>query len=204
MGPSHAKILNVAVAFADATVTTAARAPALSLVPKVQGLPADLVYREAAPMLRGLARKVGLPAGDVDDAVQEAFVRFLEAGAFPSIEGARSYLCSAIRCIAIDRFRRASFRKTESAGEDIGGYESRLWSSDVEHDAALASLGAALALVEGRPGGKELAWFYRDGLSLKEICAKTGEPVGTVSARLTRARAKLGPEIRAAVEAGKV
>ncbi len=103
-----------------------------------------LMYASRIDLVRAATRLLG-PA-DAEDAVQDAYVRALEANA-PALNAAQAWLLTVVRNLAIDRLRRRQWMAqwlTEAAQTAQGDAAANLAPS-AEADAALAQQ-ATLAL----------------------------------------------------------
>src|SRR5687767_10147508 len=70
-----------------------------------------------------LARIVSrlVPPHDVEDVVQETYVRACEFGAKAEIKSAGTFMTRIARNLALDYVKRAEWRLTSAVGEDIEG-----------------------------------------------------------------------------------
>lgn len=140
------------------------------------------------PELRGFARFLVRDRSEADDLVQEAVVRALAAfDQFQPGTSMKSWLFTILRNAFFEQARR---RRTERAALERVGPADHAHTSDQDSRAALSDLQRrlwdlppllreALVLV----GAQELS--YEEA---SEIC---GVPVGTVKARVSRARTQL-------------
>ena len=84
-----------------------------------------LVNANRSTLLRTATRLLG-PA-EAEDAVQDAYVRALEAQA-PALNAAQAWLLTVVRNLAIDRLRRRQWmaqwltEATQTALGDVGGF----------------------------------------------------------------------------------
>lgn len=160
-----------------------------------------LLHRETYGLLIYVAGQLGMPKDEREDVAQQAYVRLLESKSEFTLAHAKGYLVCAVRSLVIDVKRRATSRKT-SVFDDWTGIEGRaLWESDARHDAVINALSAALDRMSQEASTAMLAWFYRDGMSVKDIKARTGEATGTITAKLCRLRRQLAPRLSAEIEA---
>lgn len=160
----------------------------------------DLIHKATAGLLLYVAGQLGMARDEREDVVQQAYVRLLESGKAFTLSHSKAYLVCAVRSIVIDSKRRAASRKT-SVYEDWSALEGNaMWESDTAHEQAVTALGKALDLLAQDPSTAPLAWFYRDGLSVNEIKARTGKATGTITAQLCRLRQRLSPALAEAVE----
>ena len=151
------------------------------------------LYERYAPMVHGvLLAKV--PVGDVDDLVQDVFVRALrhlstlrETGSFGA------WLTAIARNMANDYYRRSV--PEESLTEDSSAHEVQLGTSSGDH------AGPAAAVLEAV---KSLPDAYRETLILRlvvgmtgpEIAARTGMTHGSVRVNLHRGMEQLRAKLR--------
>lgn len=137
-----------------------------------------VLYRAALAIL--------MDAQEAEDAVQDAFLKYLEkAPAFAGPEHEKAWLIRVTVNACKSRLRSPWRRRVPL----LDTYPAR----DVEEESALT---AVLALPPKERAAVHL--FYYEGYQAKEIAGMTGEAEGTVRARLSRARQKL----RAMLEEG--
>ena len=75
----------------------------------------NIVPHEAA--LRSWLRRTGLPDGEIDDTVQDAYVRIAQLNSFNHIRNARAYFFSAARSAMLQRVRRERIVRIEALTE---------------------------------------------------------------------------------------
>ena len=158
-------------------------------------------YEKEVGLIYFTVKAYRLCDADQDEIVQETFLRLYAAREGVDPAKARAFLVVTARNLSLDLLRRRNTRRTDLAGEDIAACEASLWNSDNEHDARVAACGQVVEKIGKTPGGEVFAMFYGEGLSIKEICERTSEAVGTVTARLWRVRQKHRAKIRSEVEA---
>jgi RNA polymerase sigma-70 factor (ECF subfamily) len=138
------------------------------------------------PRVRSLLRRLSGLRGEVDDLVQEVWLRAHRYQASFDPAGSLSgwLATTAYRVFLDDRARRA--RAPVAAGEASAGWHARPGSDPAEVERVerlLASL---------RPIERDvLLRFHRDGASLREIASALALPEGTVKSHLHRARRRL-------------
>lgn len=153
-------------------------------------------------LLRGyFARRVRL-AQDVDDYVQDVFLRALSAAPDRGVENWRAFLLRVANNLLIDRFRQGATRHRDAhdALDTVGELVDDCGHSP-EHTAMfrqeLACLEAALRDVD--PLARHAFLLVRvDGLSHREVAARLGLEVKMVSRQIERvlahlARTMVGP-----------
>ncbi|MGA2814038.1 MAG: sigma-70 family RNA polymerase sigma factor [Candidatus Acidiferrum sp.] len=155
------------------------------------------LYERYARLVHGvlLAR---VPVGDVDDLVQDVFIRAFcrlstlrEAGSFGA------WLMAIARNLANDYHRRSV--PEESLPDDASGNEGKVTMSSGDHAGPAA---AVLEAVRSLPDAYRETLILRlvEGMTGPEIAARTGMTHGSVRVNLHRGmeqlRAKLSPEKR--------
>jgi RNA polymerase sigma factor (sigma-70 family) len=144
----------------------------------------ELIARWHPPLWRYIRRMAG--ADDVaDDLAQDVWLRIVRG--LPRLEDPariRAWIFGIARRVLMDRLR-AQYSAPAMAEVELDAIETAPQDSDLleridELEAALATLPAIEREV--------LALFYLDELSLTDIAAIAGVPVGTVKSRLFRAR----------------
>jgi RNA polymerase sigma-70 factor (ECF subfamily) len=161
------------------------------------------VYEATVGLVAYVATRAGLAREEADEVIQETFLRLHErAGEIRDAAGLKSWLAVTARNQALDRLRKRARQRTAAAGEDLeAAAVAELW----DRGGALRELEVAVVRdlldeIAREPGGETLRLFYADGLAAKEIAARNGEAVSTVTTRLSRLRAKLGERLRARIE----
>ncbi len=139
----------------------------------------DELYRRTARQLYKTMYTYLLTREDVEDAVQEAYLKLYQVRR--RLDGTRS-VPVYLRTIAINCARRKLRRQHPvilPCEEDAS--ETEAMAGVVQE--ALEKLAPADRLV--------LGLFYGDESSIAEICQMTGEKEGTIKSRLSRARERL-------------
>ena len=158
------------------------------------------VYRKYYGLVVFALREFRLPAEDVDEVVQETFMRLFRSQDSVSPEKIKGFLVVAARNLVIDRLRKVKTQRTESVGDAHDEQSEELWHSDPRRNLECALVGDMIEEVAKLPEGKAFGMFYRDGMTLKEISGATGEPQGTIAARISRLRSRFKDSMRARLE----
>ncbi len=90
------------------------------------------IYMACRDMLAGAVRRI-VPRHDVEDILQEAFVRSFEAEGRHVIHDARAFLMRTARNVALDHVSRAAYRTTGS----LDGLAEELRADEVAPEARL-------------------------------------------------------------------
>lgn len=157
------------------------------------------IYAEHVGLVQYVLHDCGIRDAEKDDLVQETFLRLHRAPGPMPPERIKGFLVLTARNLAIDTYRRKKSRRTDADPDAVGAAAEGLWESDARRTVLAQAAGELLDELAKEPGTEVLTMFYRQGLSVKEISAKTGQATGTVTARLSRLRARLGDRIRAYV-----
>ena len=142
-------------------------------------------YRAHHRALAAYAAALARSRDEAEDLVHEALVGMLAVRG--SIENPEAYAYRAIRNRAFDRLRRVLQRELLGfeAGRSIDGMGGS--PADASDSSALQGALASLA-----PAAAEVVVLHaRSGLSFPQIAVVLDEPVGTVSARYSRALAEM-------------
>ena len=153
------------------------------------------VYHENFDLVRYYLRKLRVSEDQIDDITHECFMRLIKHMDSVDLERVTPYLFTMARNIVNDRFRQQKRRKTTNFGEEPAGEQEALWLSDQVRTLECALVSEALEEFCQNPEHECFALFYRDGLSMQEICDKLQMPSGTLSSRLYRLRKKFKPLI---------
>jgi RNA polymerase sigma-70 factor (ECF subfamily) len=142
-------------------------------------------YRAQHRALAAYAAALTRSRDEAEDLVHEALVGMLAVHG--SIQNPEAYAYRAIRNRAFDRMRRVPQREVSGfeAGRSIDGQVSAF--PDASDQSALQDALASLAPVSA----EVVVLHARSGLSFPQIAVVLDEPVGTVSARYSRALAEM-------------
>ena len=155
------------------------------------GALAELYRRRGGALLRFVQRILG-DAADAEEVLQDAFVAiWRRAGRYdPSKSGPLTWMMMIARGLALDRLRQRSRRtagadRFQAHASSDAAFDDTNSSSRVEAEEQSVRVGSALgSLPEAQRRAIELA-FYR-GCTQEEIARTTGEPLGTIKARIRR------------------
>lgn len=158
------------------------------------------LFREHAQFISRSLRRLGVPASDVEDAVQEVFVVASRKIGAIDAGSARAFLYGTAMRVASNARRvdrRAQARRAEAPIEraeveiDRGPTPEEL----IERRHARAALDAVLETmtVEMRA---VFTLFELEEMTTSEISSFLGVPAGTVSSRLRRAREHFDEQVR--------
>jgi len=156
---------------------------------RLQAWDAEALFRAHAPFVASFLARMGVPASDLDDAVQDVFlVAHSKGGYQPGPARPRSWLAAIAVHVAQSRRRQRQRRKfvgsehLEQARSGMPGPATAL-----EHQRALALVQAAL---DRLPLELRAAFvlYEIEGESCESIAATWSIPVGTVYSRLHNAR----------------
>lgn len=136
----------------------------------------ECAYATRAGQLWSYARRLGLSAGDAEDAMQEAFSRALESSV--RIENLDAWLFRVVHNLSVDRSR---------AGSRVAGVEPA--TVHVSSDERLA----LWELVDGLPRTQRAVLYlrYRADLDFASVAQILGMSEGGVRAAASRALARL-------------
>ncbi len=160
-------------------------------------------YQTYVGLVHYVATRAGLGRDEAEDVAQETFVRlFQRASEIRDPAKVQAWLTVTAKNLAIDRLRAGN--RVKPSGDDAvldGG--GRLWEAREGGEAReleLLLVGELLDKLARTPGGETLRQFYAEGMSAKEIAAKNGEAISTVTTRLSRLRTKFKDELRRHIE----
>ncbi len=159
-----------------------------------------VLFREHAPFIARSLRRLGVPAADVEDAVQEVFVVASRRIDTISAGAERSFLYGTAMRVAsnvrrVDR-RAQARRSDESLDDNDAEVDPGPTPEDlVDRRQARATLEGVLETmsVEMRA---VFTLFELEEMTTNEIAALLGLPPGTVSSRLWRAREHFDRQVR--------
>jgi RNA polymerase sigma-70 factor, ECF subfamily len=171
-------------------VPGAAPGPGVSAVPMASGnTRLEEWFREHFDVLWRMAVRLGVPRGNVDDVVQEAFIT-AERRASDIVAGSeRRFLIATVVKLSANvrrraHFQRESLRQLVDAGDHPPDAEQLLERKQLRElvDVALDELPLEQRAV--------LLLYEIEDLTVPEIAELLELPVGTVASRLARARSK--------------
>ncbi|MEZ6186908.1 MAG: sigma-70 family RNA polymerase sigma factor [Planctomycetota bacterium] len=156
----------------------------------------ELYDRHAPEVAQLLSRTLG-PELDLEDAVQEAFLRLRER--FDKLQkpaSLRSYLLGIARNVALDRARSAAARGAREAQVEARRGLAPSAADEVSRAERRALAREALAAVDPELRSV-LALRHLEGTTLADLAATLSCSVPTARARLREAAAQLALELRA-------
>lgn len=142
-----------------------------------------------------LVRATGDPS-TADDLLQDAYYRFLRAGAVCASEAhRRNYLFRVAVNLVRDRYRRRVGEVALPEDHEAGG----LAAPGDEADGAARRLDLSRAMARLKHRERDLLWLaYGEGASHEEIAGALGLKTGSIKALLFRARRRLAGLLRPA------
>jgi RNA polymerase sigma-70 factor (ECF subfamily) len=171
-----------------------------------QGDPAALreLYQQEERRAFALAMRVVGDAAEAEDCVQEAFTQLWERAGQLSLDGGRveSLLMTIVRRRAVDQVRRRGRSAGSLPDPDVLGQIDERASAlldRVEENLTTDGLRRELQSALQRLPAEQrqiVRYAYFGELTLSEIAAREGLPLGTVKSRLRLAMAKLTETMR--------
>lgn len=169
----------------------------------------ELINRYKADVFGFLAGLTG-SRDAAEDLFQETFIKYVRnPDSYQPVRKFRSWLFTVARNTALDYFRReknrASVSLSETTDDETENFEGSALLGIKDADANMPDrqfenscladrINSALASLS--PEQREIFYLrHYSGLSFKEISALTGEPAGTVLARMSRTAAVLRRKI---------
>jgi RNA polymerase sigma factor (sigma-70 family) len=153
---------------------------------------ADLDRRYRVPLIRYFAKRIR-EAYDVDDLVQEVFIRLVRQAEIESVVQIDSYVFQTAANVIRDRARRQAARHHR---EHDKLEESELPANDISPERVLLNnelLSVAIAALEELPGNTRRVFVLRryEGMRHEEIAAHLGMSVSGVRFHMDKAKAHL-------------
>lgn len=152
------------------------------------------VYEQYFGLVHYMVKRCGLNGDEALDIVQESFFKlYKNIDSIQTPQAIKSWLVTTARNLAVDHLRK---RNTEHAyresaqNEPQGLAEQGLLSPSLLRALEVELLGELLIEFEQQTKDDTLTLFYQQGLSAKTIAEAKGEPISTVTNRISRARQK--------------
>jgi RNA polymerase sigma factor (sigma-70 family) len=148
--------------------------------------------------LRAYLRNSYPEVRDLDDVVQESYVRTWRRHAARPIEYARGFLFQVARRLALDRLRRQG-RSPFGAASEMALGDVREDGIDIAERACLQEeIEHLLGAIEALPRRTREVYLLRkfEGLGQREISARLGISEGTVETHVARARIRCESYLR--------
>lgn len=157
--------------------------------------PAPQTYQSLRPYLFAVAYRMTGSASDAEDLVQDAWIRYLDAG-MPRVESLRAYLTTIVSRLALDYLKSARVKREQYIGEWMP--EPVLTAEVVDGPAEAAeqreqvSL-AMLTLLERLTPEQRVVYVLREGFGLpyEEIAAHLGKTPSACRQVFHRARQRV-------------
>lgn len=162
---------------------------------------------DTTPRLRGTLSRMGTRPRDIDDRIQDTYLRLFENRDKLDEEGnIAGYACRTAHNISIDAHRKA-YRRHEVNDSDTADDESQTAldlaptqgdvAESVVHDIYVAGIQPVIedALSAILPSQRIAIELSADGFTHREIAEETHAPLGTVKTRLNSAKRHLRPAL---------
>ncbi len=155
-------------------------------------------YQSLRPYLFAVAYRMTGSGSDAEDLVQDAWLRYLDAGS-PPLESLRAYLTTIVSRLALDHLKSARVRREHYVGPWLP--EPVLTSEAVPGPAETAEQRedvsiAFLTLLERLKPEQRIVYVLREafGLSYEEISTHIGKSPAACRQLVHRAQARLGTD----------
>ena len=138
--------------------------------------------------LRAWLRRVGTPDDEIDDLVQEAYVRLAQLNSVNHIRNGKAYLFTTARSVMLQRLRREQIVRIEMMAEVESLNVADSSPSPERQVGARMQLEQILAIIDQLPDRcREIFRLRRiEGVPQKEIAARLRVPEHIVEAEATR------------------
>jgi RNA polymerase sigma-70 factor (ECF subfamily) len=138
--------------------------------------------------LRAWLRRVGTPDDEIDDLVQEAYVRLAQLSSVSHIRNGKAYLFTTARSVMLQRLRREQIVRIEMLAEVESLNVADAAPSPERQVGARMQLEQILAIIDQLPDRcREIFRLRRiEGVPQKEIAARLRVPEHIVEAEATR------------------
>jgi len=153
-----------------------------------KGRPIDRTYLSIIGRLKRAAAGI-VPPKEVEDIVQEAYVRACQAERESPIIAPRSFLFKTVKNLALDHVKRAETRLSDSFDEDEAGPELSAYSADPLNEASShEEFSLFCEAVRLLPTQCRRAFVLKKvyGYSRREIAERMGVSENTVQTQIAR------------------
>ena len=164
-------------------------ASAKGCVPHSQQSGLVQLYKELHSSLMRFAFRYFKRPQDIEDVVQEAFVKVIEAQQDREIRHLRSYMYQTVKNLSLKKLDKSEYRLTETVGEFTEDMTALLSISLEEQFESRQKMDLFCQTVRRLPKKCQRSYILRRvyGLSYKEIAEKMDISVKTVEHHLTKA-----------------
>jgi RNA polymerase sigma-70 factor (ECF subfamily) len=159
----------------------------------MEGTDWGVIYERQVGFVQYVLSRCGIHPPEADDFVQEVFMRLMRGStAFENERALQGWLAVTTRRLVIDGVRRRRRRPEE------GGVEAAIPDDRATPETLVDALTFAqvLKVVDKEDGGGLLRKHYLEDKGVQDIAREIGAPVGTVTARLSRLRARLRERLK--------
>lgn len=168
------------------------------------------VYDQYFGLVHYVAKQCGLQEDEALDVVQETFLNlYKSAAAIEAASGLKYWLVTTVRNKSLDCLRRQKVAQKQleniSTEREISEGQGRiaetlLISDTLVRELEVKLLGELLVAIELDTKDDTFTLFYQQGLSAKQIAEVKGEPISTVTNRISRNRKKFREAIEARIQ----
>lgn len=149
----------------------------------------ETVFREEAAFAVRIVRRLGAPAADVEDLVQQAFVILQRRPELHTADASpRSVLFGVIRRLVADHRKKRKRATTPYDADEHGALPHQ--EADLERRRARRLLDEALDELD-EPRREVFVLYEIEGLGMREVAELIGVPIQTAYSRLHSARATM-------------
>jgi RNA polymerase sigma factor (sigma-70 family) len=157
-------------------------------------------YKQYANLLIYFAKKFGAPEADIEDLVQEAYLRLYRATPPPASDKIKSFLIVTLKNIIIDRSRKRESKLTSVDSDLTDQQQNALWEVDKCSANALSIVSYVIDELSEEEGGQFFKMYYQEGLAATEIAKRSSTPEGTVRSQIHRFCSKFKDRMRTMME----
>jgi RNA polymerase sigma factor (sigma-70 family) len=154
------------------------------------------IYVSQEGFIRFIARQFRLPEEQVDDVIQEVFLKlYKRRGTIQGPSKVKAWLATCTRNHIFDGMRKKKGKEAMEFHEDLHAAPEGA-NDHIKRKIDWQLAEEFILKIKDEKGMDSFRSFYLDGKTAQEIASHKGEAVSTVTTRISRLRRKLADEMK--------